>query len=174
MSQKDADQEDRKQLPAGNDIKLNNVHFGYKDQEVLHGVDIEIKEGTVNALVGPSGSGKSTIAKLIASFWDTDKGSVTYSGGVFGAVDYYLATNAFVQTATHVDIEESQHDRNRSMDAQLIMAEGLTSLASFTTSSTLVISRGIMPSPWNTSVFTSSYSAPVSSLPMALPNCSLF
>jgi ABC-type multidrug transport system, ATPase and permease components len=69
-----------KQLPAGNDIKLNNVHFGYKDQEVLHGVDIEIKEGTVNALVGPSGSGKSTIAKLIASFWDTDKGSVTYGG----------------------------------------------------------------------------------------------
>lgn len=52
-----------------------------------------------------------------------DKGSVVYSGDVFGAVDYYLATNAFVQTATHVDIEESQHDKNRSMDAKLIMAE---------------------------------------------------
>lgn len=69
-----------KQLPYGNDIKLNNVHFGYKEQEVLHGIDIEIKEGTVNALVGPSGSGKSTIAKLIASFWDTDEGTVTYGG----------------------------------------------------------------------------------------------
>jgi len=30
--------------------------------------------------VGPSGSGKSTIAKLIASFWDTDSGSITYGG----------------------------------------------------------------------------------------------
>ncbi len=69
-----------KQLPYGSDIKLNNVHFGYKEQEVLHGIDIEIKEGTVNALVGPSGSGKSTIAKLIASFWDTDEGTVTYGG----------------------------------------------------------------------------------------------
>ena len=69
-----------KQLPYGNDIELNDVHFGYKDQEVLHGIDISIKEGTVNALVGPSGSGKSTIAKLIASFWDVDDGSITYGG----------------------------------------------------------------------------------------------
>ena len=69
-----------KQLPYGNDIELRNVHFGYKDQEVLHGIDISIKEGTVNALVGPSGSGKSTIAKLIASFWDVDDGSITYGG----------------------------------------------------------------------------------------------
>ncbi len=66
--------------PAGNTIELKDVHFGYKDQEVLHGIDLTIKEGTVNALVGPSGSGKSTIAKLIASFWDVDQGAVTYGG----------------------------------------------------------------------------------------------
>ena len=52
-----------------------------------------------------------------------DKGSVAFSGNVFNAVDYYLSQNTFVQTATHVDIEESQHDKNRSMDAQLVMAE---------------------------------------------------
>ena len=52
-----------------------------------------------------------------------DKGSVAFSGKVFDAVDYYLSQNTYVQTATHVDIEESQHDKNRSMDAQLIMAE---------------------------------------------------
>ena len=60
-----------------------------------------------------------------------DKGSVAFDGGVFEAVDYYLATNAFVQTATHVDIEESQHDRNRSMDAQLVMAEFVDDKAVF-------------------------------------------
>lgn len=31
-------------------------------------------------LVGPSGGGKSTIAKLIASFWDVNSGSITIGG----------------------------------------------------------------------------------------------
>ena len=66
--------------PQGNDICFQEVHFGYKETEVLHGINLTIKEGTVNALVGPSGSGKSTIAKLIASFWDTDSGEIRYGG----------------------------------------------------------------------------------------------
>ncbi len=63
--------------PSGYDIQLNDVHFAYKQDEVLHGINLTIKEGTVNALVGPSGSGKSTIAKLIASYWDVGSGSIT-------------------------------------------------------------------------------------------------
>ncbi len=66
--------------PSGTTIELQNVHFGYKEKEVLHGINLTITEGTVNALVGPSGSGKSTIAKLIASFWDVDDGSITLGG----------------------------------------------------------------------------------------------
>ncbi len=65
---------------SGTTIELKDVHFGYKEEEVLHGINLTIKEGTVNALVGPSGSGKSTIAKLIASFWDPDSGSITFGG----------------------------------------------------------------------------------------------
>ena len=45
-------------------ICLENVRFSYREKEVLHGVNLKIESGTVNALVGPSGSGKSTIAKL--------------------------------------------------------------------------------------------------------------
>ena len=66
--------------PKDHSIVLKNVHFTYKDKEVLHGVNMEIKDGTVNALVGPSGSGKSTIARLVASLWDVDSGSVTIGG----------------------------------------------------------------------------------------------
>ena len=66
--------------PQGTDIRLRDVHFAYKEEEVLHGVSLAIKEGTVNALVGPSGSGKSTIAKLIASFWDVGSGSIAFGG----------------------------------------------------------------------------------------------
>ncbi len=69
-----------KQLPEDNSIALNDVHFGYKDKEILHGVSLNIHPGTVNALVGPSGSGKSTIARLIASLWDIDSGSIRLGG----------------------------------------------------------------------------------------------
>ena len=66
--------------PQGTEIRMEDVRFAYKEKEVLHGVDLVIKEGTVNALVGPSGSGKSTIAKLIASFWDVGSGKITLGG----------------------------------------------------------------------------------------------
>ena len=59
------------------DIKFKNVSFGYDEKQVLHDINLEFKEGTVNALVGPSGGGKSTITKLIASMWEADKGNIT-------------------------------------------------------------------------------------------------
>ena len=68
------------EMPQGSTVELRDVHFGYDDTEVLHGIDLSFREGTVNALVGPSGSGKSTIAKLIASFWDVNSGSITVGG----------------------------------------------------------------------------------------------
>ena len=67
-------------IPHDNSIKLTDVRFGYKDKEVLRGVSMDIPEGSVVALVGPSGSGKSTIARLIASLWDVDSGSITLGG----------------------------------------------------------------------------------------------
>lgn len=41
---------------------------------------MDMKSGTINAIVGPSGSGKSTIAKLIASLWDANSGSIEIGG----------------------------------------------------------------------------------------------
>ena len=61
-------------------IKLNDVHFGYQKTEVLHGINLDIKNGEYIALVGPSGSGKSTIAKLISSMWDVNSGSIEVGG----------------------------------------------------------------------------------------------
>ena len=67
-------------MPQGSDICLKDVKFSYKEKEVLHGVNMEIKQGEFAAIVGPSGSGKSTIARLIDSLWDVGSGSVTYGG----------------------------------------------------------------------------------------------
>ena len=64
----------------GLDIALRDVTFAYKDTQVLNGITLDIKQGTMTALVGPSGSGKSTIAKLIASYWDAGGRSSTIGG----------------------------------------------------------------------------------------------
>ena len=70
-----------KALPKDSSISIKNVSFGYKNEEVLHDISLEIKAGAQVAFVGPSGAGKSTIAKLIASLWDPNKGDI-YIGGV--------------------------------------------------------------------------------------------
>lgn len=69
----------RKEL-HGLDISLRDVTFAYKDKPILNGITLNVRQGTVTALVGPSGSGKSTIAKLIASYWDADGGSISIGG----------------------------------------------------------------------------------------------
>ena len=65
---------------ASRDIELKHITFAYENRMIIDGVDLKIPEHTTTALVGPSGSEKSTIAKLIASFWDVDSGSISFGG----------------------------------------------------------------------------------------------
>lgn len=67
---------------TGNDhsVTFNSVRFSYKEEEVLHGVTMEAKEGTMTALVGESGSGKSTLDKLLVHFYDINSGSIKIGG----------------------------------------------------------------------------------------------
>jgi ATP-binding cassette subfamily B protein len=87
-----------KKTPRGSDIVLRDVRFSYRDKEVLHGVNMEIKQGEFVAVVGPSGSGKSTIARLIDSLWDVDSGSITYGGTDIRELplEWYMSRIAYV------------------------------------------------------------------------------
>ena len=51
-----------------------------KTPEVLHGINLTLKQGTTTALIGESGSGKSTLAKLLVHFYDLDSGSIKIGG----------------------------------------------------------------------------------------------
>lgn len=62
------------------DIAFENVGFRYNEEEVIRDLSLTIPEGKVTALVGPSGSGKSTVSRLIARFWDVNRGSVMIGG----------------------------------------------------------------------------------------------
>ena len=112
----------------GGDIILDKVIFSYSDNEILHGISMTIHKGEFVALVGPSGSGKSTVARLIASLWDTDSGSISLGGVNIKDIpldDYndkiaYVSQDNFLfdltvrenirlgrQTATDKDVEEA-------------------------------------------------------------------
>lgn len=62
------------------DIELSHVSFAYNKDEVIKDISCKIPQGSITALVGPSGSGKSTISKLIARFWDVQKGEIKVGG----------------------------------------------------------------------------------------------
>ena len=88
------------------DVEFKNVKFSYKksavvepvettnkdssavvstssttvSSEVLHGINLTLKQGTTTALIGESGSGKSTLAKLLVHFYDLDSGSISIGG----------------------------------------------------------------------------------------------
>jgi len=66
--------------PAGADIELQGVSFGYDGKQVVRGIDAALPQGSLTAIVGPSGAGKSTLLKLIARFFDVDAGRIMIGG----------------------------------------------------------------------------------------------
>lgn len=72
----------------GYDIVFDHVGFSYQDgEQVLKNVSFTAKQGQVTALVGPSGGGKSTSARLVARFWDIDRGRITIGGTDISSIE---------------------------------------------------------------------------------------
>ncbi len=61
-------------------ITVDDVHFAYQNEAVLHGVSLTIPQGETVAVVGPSGGGKSTLCQLIPRFYDVTSGAITIDG----------------------------------------------------------------------------------------------
>ena len=62
------------------DISFENVDFSYEKRKIINDLSFDIKQGTTTAIVGPSGGGKTTICRLMARFWDVDKGVIKLGG----------------------------------------------------------------------------------------------
>ena len=65
---------------SGRGVRFESVTFGYRDNLVLPGLDLDIPAGQTVALVGETGAGKTTIARLLGRFYDPRSGRVTLDG----------------------------------------------------------------------------------------------
>ncbi len=88
-------------------IIIKNLTKSYKDLNVLKGINLTIKRGTMLALLGPNGAGKTTTVRILSTLLNPDGGEVTINGldvvkdandvrkiigltGQYAAVDEYL------------------------------------------------------------------------------------
>ena len=65
---------------GGSMLKLEGVRKSFGSLEVLRGVDLEVKRGTVTCVIGPSGSGKSTLLRCINLLEPPDSGRILLEG----------------------------------------------------------------------------------------------
>jgi len=61
-------------------IHVSDLVFDYLGHRALHGVSVDIPQGTVTALVGPNGAGKSTLMRCIAGLDTPLAGTITVAG----------------------------------------------------------------------------------------------
>ena len=57
-------------------VTLNNVVKRYGDVQIVHRVDLEIKDGEFCVFVGPSGCCKSTLMRMVAGLEETTEGQI--------------------------------------------------------------------------------------------------
>jgi putative spermidine/putrescine transport system ATP-binding protein len=61
-------------------LRIRGVHKSFADQEVLRGIDLDVRRGEFLTLLGPSGSGKTTLLRIIAGFESSSSGNMQLQG----------------------------------------------------------------------------------------------
>ena len=62
-------------------LRIESLVKNFGSREVLHGVDINISEGSIFCLMGPNGAGKTTLLRMLMSLIKVDAGQLSYRGG---------------------------------------------------------------------------------------------
>lgn len=61
-------------------LEIENLHAGYGDADVLHGVSIAVMPGEIVAIVGPNGAGKSTVLNAVMNLLRIRGGEIRFQG----------------------------------------------------------------------------------------------
>jgi len=80
-------------------LKIAGLTSGYGDIRVLRGVDLELKPGTIVALIGANGAGKTTLLRTISGLVKADSGfSELYGESIYGLAPHRVVQAGFVQS----------------------------------------------------------------------------
>ena len=63
-------------------LQIKDLKAGIKDNQILKGINLEVKAGEIHAIMGPNGSGKSTLSAVIAGNedYEVEGGNITFNG----------------------------------------------------------------------------------------------
>ena len=61
-------------------LEVRGLRAGYGPTDVLHGIDLDVEQGQVTALLGANGAGKTTTLRALCRFQVRTQGSVTFRG----------------------------------------------------------------------------------------------
>jgi ATP-binding cassette, subfamily B, bacterial len=68
-------------------ISFDQVRFGYRTDDFLKGVNLELPAGSRVALIGPNGSGKTTLLHLLCGFYRPRAGRLLADGHAYDEID---------------------------------------------------------------------------------------
>ncbi|MBF23905.1 MAG: branched-chain amino acid ABC transporter ATP-binding protein [Pusillimonas sp.] len=75
-------------------LSLKEVVGGYGEVQIIHGVSLNVREGSVTALLGANGAGKTTIMLMLAGVLPVTQGEVLFDGKSMGAQRGHQRVNA--------------------------------------------------------------------------------
>jgi ABC-2 type transport system ATP-binding protein len=98
-----------------NAIEVKGLKKSYKNLEVLKGIDLTVKKGTMLALLGPNGAGKTTTVRILSTLLDYDGGTVFVHGfdlkkdakkvrGVIGLTGQYAAVDEYLSGRENLEM----------------------------------------------------------------------
>ncbi|MCC0651972.1 MULTISPECIES: ABC transporter ATP-binding protein [unclassified Clostridioides] len=120
------------------DIEFKDVSFSYDSKKnILSDINLKIKAGTSNAIIGETGSGKTTIINLITNFYQVEKGKIFLDGNDIYSVDRNCLRNYFgvVPQESYIFndtvMENIRYGNLTATDEQVISASKIANLHKF-------------------------------------------
>jgi len=77
-------------------LVIKNLYKNFGKNEVLHNINLEIEKGLFTTFLGPSGCGKTTLLRIIAGFYEVEKGTIQIGGQIINDVPTHLRNTTMV------------------------------------------------------------------------------